>query len=503
MALGTTVSVDEIYGNCHNVQTLYDLIGGGQNTTFERITELATARTSAADIRGMTYNKTANQDVQVTFGGQVWDVVYLSTTRDKRPILTLWLSSSLTKSPWNLYTSTTGNKNYPAKMYSTSYIRVVTLNNGGNYATSETNLVNCQPSTTVVLSRFTVDDIEESLTKLLVKPQAVSWQEQQYTHDFLSPIEGDMPNEGYSSTGNYSWQNLNQAVVANPRYGVWAGDYCWLPSVAETVPETGIWGVNTNQTTNPQGIKTWLRSGDDNGMSGAGMGFCMLVETDGSVNCDTNDYCTSILGVRPALHLDLLALNAARSWGHNYSDWELIAEPTCADGEYTRVCQNCGHLDHKVIPAVTAHQYGEWLIVGSTGDNQLLLRRIFPVCGAVQEGTVPPYRHQISMTSDGFGALALTITIYTDQTTAFTGQDWLTYLNGLTNFDYLICHGTYHYFHPEPDGGGYWGTATVVKVDKYSENMFTYYYVRVDGVMEVKHVTITDLTINDQVQYYG
>ena len=73
------------------------------------------------------------------FNDTVWNVTYLSTNRQGDPIATLWLASSNNTAKWNMY-SDNADGNYPANMYGTSMIRAVTLNNGGKYATSLSNM---------------------------------------------------------------------------------------------------------------------------------------------------------------------------------------------------------------------------------------------------------------------------------------------------------------------------------------------------------------------------
>lgn len=170
------VKVDELYDdatgkmNADNVDLLLKYITGDANasvsdpTTMQTLENLALDNTTSADIRAKTVSenvtnaKTAEQDVIVTLGGLDWQVVYLSKDNNGNDILTLWLSSSK-QDAWTdraadegtLYGFLNGSLysdwsddwgsgftdvSYPSHMYGTSYIRTVTLNNGGTYATS-------------------------------------------------------------------------------------------------------------------------------------------------------------------------------------------------------------------------------------------------------------------------------------------------------------------------------------------------------------------------------
>ena len=118
------VMVDEIWNSStgqfdgNNLTTLLQYITGNDDITSLDITstgslgDMLTTNTSyvsngalsSADIRdiqlaaGNTYtndsDEVVGQDVQVTFGGLTWQVVYLTQDTDENDIVTLWLSSS-------------------------------------------------------------------------------------------------------------------------------------------------------------------------------------------------------------------------------------------------------------------------------------------------------------------------------------------------------------------------------------------------------------------------
>lgn len=203
------VKVDEIYNDnagafdADNVNTLLKFITGNSSITYENasstLNTLASKATTSTDIRSksVTVNgvkKSSSQDVIVRFGGLDWTVTYLSKDTDGNNILTLWLSSSEQEafagrtadegefygfinnslySDWsNDFVITLNNysANYPTDMYSTSYIRTVTLNNGGVYTTDGTNTETFTQNTNSVFARFTMEEVDNSLTSYLVTP---------------------------------------------------------------------------------------------------------------------------------------------------------------------------------------------------------------------------------------------------------------------------------------------------------------------------------------------
>lgn len=186
--------------NATNVDTLLKYITGNENasiqtnlrTTMEGLDNLATAVTTSAEIRQNVLTttpqqKSSEQDVIVTLGGLDWQVVYLSKDNNGNDILTLWLSSNQ-QDAWSDRGATEGeyygfvngslysdwsadvsqssvNPLYPSSMYGTSYVRAVTLNNGGSYSTSLYSAsAMAEQSDSSVFARFTMEEVGGSLT---------------------------------------------------------------------------------------------------------------------------------------------------------------------------------------------------------------------------------------------------------------------------------------------------------------------------------------------------
>ncbi len=346
------VKVDEIWDgtqfDADNLNTLLQYVTGdadasvtGENLTdtMSELDRLATIKTTSADIRGKGVNDKSNeQDVIVRFGGLDWQVVYLSKDRDGNDILTLWLSSSKQDawnerlsneglyfgfidgslySDWALYWSTSTLGDYPINMYGTSYIRAVTLNNGGAYATGDTTLseVWAQDANNV-FAMFTMDNVAGSVTDFLVTPSQVAWQETESAVEQGIRSDYILSNEAYglpSSGNNYSIFNY----IPKSGYTDWANDTIWLPSVTETGYDNthiGIWDTSTEQRRNISSSTSsvgsvgsesgdayrysWLRSTTYNSSS-------TLYNLSPSGSSSSSYAVNRSHAVRPALHLNL------------------------------------------------------------------------------------------------------------------------------------------------------------------------------------------------------
>ncbi len=354
------VKVNEIYNDttgafdADNVNALLKYITGNSSITYENasstLNTLATNETTSADIRAksVTVNgvtKSSSQDVIVRFGGLDWQVVYLSKTTEEAGeeiILTLWLSSSQQDafagrtddegayygyinnslySDWsNNRASNNYSSSYPDNMYGMSYIRAVTLNNGGEYSTSGSSKIEATQNSNSVFARFTMEEVEGSLTQYITTPSKMMWQLDQsaaaeFSWGYNAPNDSiDTPSSGSYYTGfNYHGKT---------NYGQWATDYIWLPSITETGYEgsnIGIWETSTKQrqnlsssTSNNGAVGTgnssspwshnhsWRRSGTFSYAI-----YAYLLDPYGGGNSGSYHDVYYSYAVRPALHLNL------------------------------------------------------------------------------------------------------------------------------------------------------------------------------------------------------
>ena len=356
------VKVNEIYSdiagafNANNVNALLKYITGNSSITYENasstLNALATNKTTSADIRAKTVTvngvkKSSSQDVIVRFGGLDWTVTYLSKDNDGNNILTLWLSNSeqnafagrsrtegrlygftparVLYSDWsNDFSSSSTVADYPSNMYGTSYIRAVTLNNGGIYTTDGYNTATATQNSNSVFARFTMEDLENSLTSYIVNPSRVEWQLYQsgvetqggwfcQNDSIYNPEDKGLAGSWYSSNMNYEGKT---------GYTAWADDYIWLPSYCESFDNSfnpGLWKTSISQRQNiEEGSSGGGTVGSDNKnytgshndvwtRSGVGRN-AYLLETIGADGMPAGGTGCSVhysLAVRPALHLNL------------------------------------------------------------------------------------------------------------------------------------------------------------------------------------------------------
>ena len=127
----------------------------------------------------------------------------VTTAKNGDVILDLWQStnnaSSIYTHQWASWDKNDSTVNYPSNMYSTSLIRVQTLNAGGQYSTDGSNLSANQPQDRENLyARFTMDDAPGSLTGFIAKPSQVGYQETE-NNNGMSNVNYTLPNDAYGT----------------------------------------------------------------------------------------------------------------------------------------------------------------------------------------------------------------------------------------------------------------------------------------------------------------
>ncbi|MCM1404507.1 MAG: hypothetical protein NC133_03345, partial [Prevotella sp.] len=314
----SAVEIDEIVDNvdnCAQITKLYDVLGGKTGTTYNQIKTLAQQTQNATDI--MANN--ANQMLRVTFGGYIWHAVYLSTATDGRPILTLWMVGPYTTSVWNQQTAGYGDAYnvYPGDMYGTSYVRTKILNNAGGYSTDYGKTLNntVTPSSTHPLARFSVDGVGNSLTQFIVKPSQVAWQRAgQNATKYGRPYNLKNENWGEEPTTNWQtnfWDDAHPDTYSNnysriANYGAWQNDYLWLPSVTE---HYYLWNMMSGYAGDTSVLNWWYNQREYSGFwTRSGTANYHNYVGVHAYNVHEN-WVYDEREIRPALHLDLAALN--------------------------------------------------------------------------------------------------------------------------------------------------------------------------------------------------
>ncbi len=350
LSVDTSTVIREIYDastqkfNVKNLNKLLQRISGDGSVTtsnMEKINTLAASKTTAAQMRQFSEGKAEGEDITVTIGGLKWTVTYLSQDKDGNPILTLWLDNCI-QDAWTGRSSTEGEYygflngglysdwsahwydtrtivKYPANLYGASYIRAVTLNNGGVYSTFATDLSeDYKPNPDSAFALFTMEESE--LTKYIVKPKNVAWQENgEFAKTQIQYQQYNLSNENWSktllSTGFFS---MGCNYASKDYSDTWSNDYLWLPSLTETGysdTKIGIWDLSVAQRYNADGSTSevgrsgavnyyWLRSSyEQNGNAS----YALHPSGADYAIRDTDRHCA----VRPAFHLNLALLASA------------------------------------------------------------------------------------------------------------------------------------------------------------------------------------------------
>ncbi|MDE7086808.1 MAG: hypothetical protein K2O67_01315, partial [Clostridia bacterium] len=374
------ISCENDYGGSINIPTAANAIGNivssiddKGNVKFDKTNLKALAKKGGYDSLdkmvkaaegGEIKTSTDFGDTVVNFGSYefegtkyelTWIPVYLSQSDvdlngDKKndAILTLWLActeatngtvSNQEVSTWTDGTYSDQETNPSANNYSTSYIRVKTLNNGGTYYGSYTMWSTKAPTaydytaTSDGSNKFEIVTTG-ALSGYIVTPSAVSWQKNaNYTKN--DPLwNGD-------SKGYYTQDG-------------WLNDNIWLPSIYEVYDNTlqsngtsdsykqngGLWqtGINSDSGKHKRSNSdyTWWRSAPaaifqgvyKGGYNGSGATSFALNKTPAAV--------------RPALHLNISLLDPCE-----HTNLTAHAKETYCDKQGHEAyweCSDCGGL---------------------------------------------------------------------------------------------------------------------------------------------------------------
>ena len=340
----TATTVGEIYDtdnnpaksrfNYDNLQKLYAAITGNPNATFDNVKTLVSTTDQNGIPNAVTaatiYSNNGNNNVSVTFGGKRWYATYLTRARDGVSavdtdgdgtgdvVLDLWQMSddiSTTLYQYSLNGSNTWTAQVPGNMYSTSYVRAFGLNAVGSYLAANGNTTSYTQQSGHMYARFTMPALTNSLTRFLVQPANVAYQELERSNRVKdgNGVIGQFlqcPNDAYGNVGDgvYATDSISGKTLnysGKGSYDLWKNDYLWLASVAETgnideAGANGIWETNVDirrATT----TYTWSRSGCNFTVTNPVNSY--TVET--TMGTSPFQPVTTPYGVRPALHLNL------------------------------------------------------------------------------------------------------------------------------------------------------------------------------------------------------
>ncbi len=341
--------------NGESLSLLYDSILGVTGTgTYKKVE----AAVQSGNITGTDlYSRNGNKDIVLTFGGKKWTITNVSKATNNTVAVTLWLAeNTTTKYQWGATGVNVSSNNssvaYPSNMYSSSMVRVKTLNAGGDTGTtaygSGGSTAYTANNTAVGASVSQADRISNewanftlssnlvggaSLTNYITTPQYITYQQDQNWvnqyfgsgNPYIIPNEAwgipepstgapggpSRSNRWYNSGGvNTNYSASDAGALNKTGYDYWKYDYVWLPSLSETGYynssnnyATGEWGATSTQR--QASDISWLRSGGINNTTNS---YYLTATGDNSLATVGTPYC-----LRPALHLNLTsaALSAA------------------------------------------------------------------------------------------------------------------------------------------------------------------------------------------------
>ena len=197
-------------------------------------------------------SKKNTQNVTVILGGYQCHPVYLTraqasggNTQKGDVIVTMLFANDQINSTTLWDRSVSMNAEYPVGFYSTSYLRVIALNNGGKYAETNGNnvdLISHSQDPDHQLARFTMNDVPGSLTKFIATPAQVGYQAAEQA-SFTRALANEAYDPSKLSDPNWLYDFLSVDSSREVKYGDWKNDYIWEPSMTETGNSNndGIW----------------------------------------------------------------------------------------------------------------------------------------------------------------------------------------------------------------------------------------------------------------------
>ena len=317
----STALVSDGVVNSTVLSSLYKAITGSNTATYSDV--LAYAQTDRTCATLKTNN--GGTAITVNFGGFEWLGVYLTTSRTGDAILDLYLKEARYGGNDNSHLSTyaiyiaTDGASYPANMYGTSVIRAY-INEGKN---KEGTFMVASDNETLMTFEGVLggcnfmfsETLNETYTKYITTPSEISYQETEsclrLTVNNNTELEEPLfdnsylqYNEAYGTPSGGTWES-GVDYSSKAQYSDWQYDYLWLPSVTEvggTTIENAIWGLSEDELKCK--YKYHLRTGLGGGSRGV-----LYEDKNGETQA-----CAGLnmgFAIRPALHLNLTALNAS------------------------------------------------------------------------------------------------------------------------------------------------------------------------------------------------
>ena len=298
----------------------------------------------------------------------IWMPVYMSRTEpsDEYPngaaVLTLYLSgtggprSSEETGTFSRSDPASSSGGYttnidhlvPSNMYGTSYVRSITLGNGGAFVSyksdHENSTTDKNPNLPTgskshkFLEFLKYTDASGDLTngylwEDIVTPKEMLWQKDENYKAAIGDsttvkIDGAdvtaawknyfFPNECWNvpanNGGSYTKTSFNYSTKTG--YDTWKDDKVWLPSLSEVGTGTtkdsglnGLWQLTENQRKNYASVPSWLRTANTVYNNGDGKDYStytmFCVDSDGTIVSNSLGGNSLRTAIRPAIHLNL------------------------------------------------------------------------------------------------------------------------------------------------------------------------------------------------------
>ena len=390
---------------------------------------------NSEDIRSVT----SGNNIEVMFGGQVWNVVALTTTGTPSDVkagdvvLTLMLKNPLDgyKTYWNGFQTATNsnhNEKYSSSYYSGSMIRSILLNGKGSdgkavkYTENGSSLValgSGSRATAIAnydskLGIFTDINAKKNVTNFLVKPKDVLYMQDESYADIetaagstnnwksgqneasknkIPSAFGGGTSKWYAGFNAYYQQEKSVYGTAVPGSGQtysqlsgdqlyfdWGEDLLWLPSWAE-VGENGTSAAGTAANSSITGL--WALNTNQRAYSNASTTAAQAWLRSGSNGYSGNAYTLTSAGARYNAYVRASEFAVRPALNLNLSSAALSAAPKLAEPEDVTVEYTGSELDLDFAASVSAANW--W-----TTDFKDRVKATY-YKGASEEAPLEPY----------------------------------------------------------------------------------------------------------------
>ena len=358
-------NVDDQKFNARPVKDLVKQLTGKPNGTLADLEQALSESEKGTLTATQIAANNGGKDVVLDSGSngiQKFTPTYVSRLESGEIIVTLWYAYSQLTEPFSAgwYTGNNADFEFPANMYSSSYIR--SFLNGTPYAQAEgaepySTALNITDSSAVTLNYVGAWEsnyknfLSDGLTQFMVQPKFVPWQVEAVIKESDSFTDTDAPNSQLSGEGlnmNPGSQKYLTKGEKGVYYDSWGNDYMWLPSMMEIgfaqneKSYPGLWDTTVSQRLNKDGKDSTTNA---NGQSIVGGYWTRSADANASCrnvyyirNSDFGDNARECdrMSVRPAFHLNLTKVLASLGDNQDNSDlqdeWNRTVEKSLSTG---------------------------------------------------------------------------------------------------------------------------------------------------------------------------